>query len=93
MWRQEVIFGQHQALIFETQLRTLARRVSDLFLPDIFYDSTFTIADGCPQRSPGEEEDLVMAFDHKLEDTLAEKCSVEEGSEHSDSDSEDYDIV
>ena len=50
-------------------------------------------ADGCPQRSPEEGEDLVMAFDHKLEDTLAEKSSVEGGSEHSDSDSEDYDSV
>jgi len=47
-------------------LLTLARRISDQFLPEVFYDSTFTIADGCPQRSPEDEEDLAMGFDHKM---------------------------
>jgi hypothetical protein len=53
-------------------LLTLARRISDQFLPEVFYDSTFTIVDGCPQRSPEDEEDLAMGFDHKMHDALAE---------------------
>jgi hypothetical protein len=54
-------------------LISLARRISDLFLPEAFYGSTLTNADGCPQCSPEEEDDLVMAFDHKMQDALAEK--------------------
>ena len=69
-------------------LLTLARRISDQFLPEVFYDSTFTIADGCPQRSPEDEEDLAMGFDHKIQDDLAEKGADEEGSEDSDGDSD-----
>ena len=67
-------------------LLTLVRRISDQFLPEVFYDSTFTTAEGCPQRSPEDEEDLAMGFDHKmqLEDTLAEKGGDEEGSGDSD---------
>ncbi len=69
-------------------LLTLARRISDWFLPEVFYDSTFTIADGCPQRSPEDEKDLAMGFDHKMEDALAEKGGDEVGSEDSDGDSD-----
>jgi hypothetical protein len=64
-------------------LLTLARRISDQFLPEVFYDSTFTIADGCPQRSPEDEEDLAMGFDHKVEDALAK-----EGRDEEDKDSD-----
>jgi cell wall assembly regulator SMI1 len=70
----------------KSMLLTLARRISDQFLPEVFYDSTFTIADGCPQRSPEDEEDLAMGFDHKMQDALAEKDGEEEGSEDSDGD-------
>jgi hypothetical protein len=66
-------------------LLTLARRISDQFLPEAFYESTFDIADGCEQRSLEEEEDLAMAFDHKLQDALAQKGGGENDSEHSDS--------
>ncbi|KAG0645443.1 hypothetical protein D0Z07_8664 [Hyphodiscus hymeniophilus] len=72
----------------KSMLLTLARRISDQFLPEVFYDSTFTIADGCPQRSPEDEEDLAMGFDHKLQDALAGKGEDEEGSEDSDGDSD-----
>jgi hypothetical protein len=65
-------------------LLTLARRISDQFLPEVFYDSTFTIADGCPQRSVEDEKDLAMGFDHKMQDALAEKGEDEEGSEDSE---------
>jgi hypothetical protein len=64
-------------------LLTLARRISDQFLPEVFYDSTFAIADGCPQRSPEDEEDLAMGFDHKVEDALAK-----EGRDEEDKDSD-----
>lgn len=69
-------------------LLTLARRISDQFLPEVFYNSTFTVADGCPQRNPEDEEDLAMGFDHKMQDALAEKGRDEEGSEDSDGDSD-----
>jgi hypothetical protein len=69
-------------------LISLARRISDHFSPEVFYESTFTSADGCPQRSPEEEDDLVMAFDHKMQDALAEKGRDEEETEDSESDSD-----
>ena len=71
-------------------LLTLARRVSDQFLPEVFYDSTFTTASGCPQRAPEDEEDLAMGFDHKMQDTLAERSGVKDGSEDEDEDEDDY---
>lgn len=52
-------------------LIALARRFSDQDLPKCFYESTFTVADGCPQRSAEEEDDLVMALDHKWQDDYA----------------------
>jgi hypothetical protein len=69
-------------------LLTLARRISDQFLPEVFYDSTFTIADGCPQRSREDEEDLAIGFDHKMQDSLAESVGDEEESGDSDGDSD-----
>jgi hypothetical protein len=68
----------------ESMLRTLARRISDHFLPEVFYDSTFTIADGCPARSPEDEEDLAMGFDHKMQDALAREGGDEEQNEDSE---------
>jgi hypothetical protein len=70
----------------KSMLLTLARRISDQFLPEVFYDSTFTIADSCPQRSPEDEEDLAMGFDHKIQDALAEEDRDAERNEDSDSD-------
>lgn len=72
----------------KSMLLTLARRFSDLVLPEVFYDSTFTIADSCPQRSLEDEGDLAMGFDHRMRDALAEKGGDGEGSEDSDSDSD-----
>lgn len=54
-------------------LISLTRRISDHFLPEAFYESKFTSADDCPQCSPEEEDDLVIAFDYKMQDALAEK--------------------
>jgi hypothetical protein len=65
-------------------LLTVARRNSGQFLPEVFYDSTFTTADCCPQRSAEDEEDLAMGFDHKMQGALAEMAGDEEGSEDSD---------
>ncbi|PMD22236.1 hypothetical protein NA56DRAFT_658159 [Hyaloscypha hepaticicola] len=72
----------------KSMLISLARRISDHFLPEAFYDSTFESADGCPQRSPEEEDDLVMAFDRNMQDALAEKGGDEEVIEDSESDSD-----
>ena len=55
-------------------------------MPEAFYKSTFTTADGCPQRSPDDEEDLVMAFDHKMQDTLAQKSRNRDEDEDEDED-------
>lgn len=72
-----------------SMLQALARRAADNFLPEAFYGSTFTIADGCPQRSPEDEEDLAMGFDYKMKNALAKKGG-DEGSEDSgDSDEDD----
>jgi hypothetical protein len=71
----------------KSMLLTLAGRTSDQPLLEVFYDSTFTISDGCPQRSPEDEEDLAMGFDHKMQDALSEKGGDEEGSEDPDGDS------
>ena len=71
----------------KSMLQTLARRISDQFLPEVFYDSTFTVADSCPQRSLEDEEDLAMGFEHKLQDALDEK-----GAERGDSDDEEEDV-
>ena len=72
----------------ESMLQALARRISDWFLPEVFYDSTFTVADGSPQRNPEDEEDLAMAFDHKMKDALAKEDKDEEESDDSDRDSD-----
>lgn len=53
-------------------LRILARRF-DAVLPEVFYESTFVSADGCPQRSREEEEDLAMSFGLKMRDAMVER--------------------
>lgn len=69
-------------------LLALARRFSDHGLPECFYDSTFTVADGCPQRSAEVEDDLAMGLDYKMQDYFTEinrpKESWEEWSDNSD---------
>jgi hypothetical protein len=72
-------------------LLTLARRISDRFLPEVFYESTFTATDGCSQRSPEDEEDLAMGFDHKIEDALAKEESGGEEESGDEEESEDSD--
>jgi hypothetical protein len=72
----------------KSMLLTLARRISDNFLPEVFYDSTFSVADGCPQRSLEDEEDLAMEFDHRMQDALAEGGSNKAGSEESTEDND-----
>jgi len=71
-------------------LQNLARRISDQFLPEVFYDSTFTTADGCPQRSVEDEEDLAMGFEHKLQDALDEKAA-RRGDSDDEEENEDFD--
>jgi hypothetical protein len=67
-------------------LLSLAKRISDQVLPKVFTDSTFTIANGCPQRSLEDEEDLVMAFDYKVQDALDEERRNAERNSDEDSD-------
>jgi hypothetical protein len=64
-------------------LVALARRVSDKFLPEAFYDSTFANADGYAQRSPDEEEELAMSLDHKIGDSLVKQVGEDEESDDS----------
>jgi hypothetical protein len=71
----------------KSMLLCLGRRISDNFLPEAFYESTFTEADGCPQRSLEDEEDLAMAFDHKIKSALVKESGDEDDSD-GDPDSE-----
>lgn len=73
----------------KSMLLTLARRISNQFLPEVFYESTFTTAEGCPQRSAEEEEELAMGLDHKMQEmqgALGEMAGLgdEDGSDDED---------
>ena len=47
----------------QSLLVLLARKVSDLYLPQIFYQTTtFIEADGCASGTKDEEEDLAMSL-------------------------------
>ena len=69
-------------------LCSLARRISDQFLPEVFYDPTFAVADGSPQRSLEDKKDLVMRLNLKMHDVLAKKHKGEEGSDKEGSEDE-----
>lgn len=57
----------------KTMLVALARKVSDTFLPEAFYGtSTFTVADGCPDRGAEAEEDLAMGLSIRVRDAFDE---------------------
>lgn len=77
-----------------SMLITLARKVSDHFLPEAFYgQSTFTEADGCPGRSADAEEDLAMGLNLRIDDAFAEadqrrRDEEEFGGESDDDDDE-----
>ncbi|OBT95023.1 hypothetical protein VE01_07433 [Pseudogymnoascus verrucosus] len=76
----------------KSMLIALARRFSDQGLPECFYESTFTVADGSPQRSAEEENDLAMALYYKMQDDYAEVTGYrEEYSDKSDGDESDDD--
>ncbi|RFU27637.1 hypothetical protein B7463_g8718, partial [Scytalidium lignicola] len=75
----------------KSMLLSLARRTSDQFLPEVFYESTFNAADGYPERSPKDEVDLAMVFDHKMEDAFAEKGQDSADSDNSDEEDSDDD--
>lgn len=47
----------------QSMLVSLARKVSNLYLPEAFYQTTtFTEANGCATRTKDEEEDLAMSL-------------------------------
>jgi hypothetical protein len=78
-----------------TMLLSLARKISDRFLPEAFYETTtFTEADGCDERTAEQEADLVMALTHKMNDSLHhedEDGDEEEHEEHDDEEGQDDD--
>ena len=73
----------------QSMLVTLARKFSDLYLPETFYEHTiFLEADGCAARPKEEEEDLAMSLVIQLKD---ERDAVEnriKGLEDSDEERE-----
>ena len=75
----------------QTMLAALARRVSDYFLPEVFYESTFTAVDTCPQRSQSDEKDLAMGLDHKVEEALTLATHRRGSDDKEESDESDYD--
>ncbi|KAL9106771.1 MAG: hypothetical protein Q9187_008520 [Circinaria calcarea] len=57
----------------QSMLLTLARKVSDLYWPEAFYENTtFETADGCPSRSLEEENDLTLSLAVRLRDEKEE---------------------
>lgn len=74
----------------QSMLITLARKVSDTFLPEAWYSgSTFDEADGCPSRDAEAEEDLAMGFNLKIQDSFAEAQAKKNEEEETDSEDED----
>ena len=68
----------------QSLLVTLARKISDFYLPETFYQTTnFIGADGCASRSKDEEEDLAisLAVRVKKEDEMAQKRRYEDAEE------------
>jgi hypothetical protein len=73
----------------KSMLLILAKRIGDNFLPEAFYSSLFTDAEGSPQLSPEEEEDAAMSLDHKIQDTMGQLAIKATGvDEPEDDDSE-----
>ncbi|OBT66253.1 hypothetical protein VE03_04344 [Pseudogymnoascus sp. 23342-1-I1] len=66
------LWGLPGPYLRKSMLLALARRFSDQGLLECFYDPTFTVADGFPQRSAEDEDDLAMGLDHKTQDDFAE---------------------
>ncbi|KAH8802856.1 hypothetical protein F5884DRAFT_756171 [Xylogone sp. PMI_703] len=75
----------------KSMLLALARRVSDHYLPEVFYESTFTAAEGCPEESPDIDTDLAMAFDHILQDVRAEERYNSDDEEEEEEEEEEED--
>lgn len=74
----------------KSMLISLAREVSDRFLPEAFYDtSTFADADGCPGRSAEAEDDLAMGLDVMVRDAFEEARDTRRADGDSDSDTDD----
>jgi len=46
----------------KSMLTMLARKISDHFLPEVFWKNTFEVSDGAPSRSKGEEETLALSL-------------------------------
>lgn len=69
----------------QSLLVSLARKVSDLYLPETFYkNTTFLEADGCAQRTEEEEEDLAMSLAVRVK----EENKVAQHKRHADEDDE-----
>lgn len=86
------LWGLPGPYLRKSMLLALAKRFSGQGLPDCFYDSTFTVADGCPQRSAEDEDDLAMGLDHKMQYEFAEatRNKEEDWSDSSDDEWSDY---
>ena len=52
-----------------SMLLTLARKISDHFLPEALYGTTFHTAVGSAARPPEEEKDLVLSLASRIKDT------------------------
>ena len=100
-WVQSVeakgnLWASPEPYLRQSLLVTLARKISDLYLPENFYESaTFLEADGCERRSDAEEQDLAMslAVRMKQDDSLAQErkhmVGDEEETEEENGDEED----
>ncbi|KFY01103.1 hypothetical protein V490_01079 [Pseudogymnoascus sp. VKM F-3557] len=85
------VWGLPGPYLRKSMLFALARRVLGQDLPEYFYDSTFTVADGCPQRSDEDEDDLAMALDYKMQCDYADITKSDEEWSSDDAWSDDSD--
>ena len=74
-------------------LVTLARKISDLYLPENFYGhTTLAEADGCASRPKKEEEDLMLSLSVRLHNEKEASEAIPQGesdASHSRDDCED----
>lgn len=73
-----------------SMLVALARKISDLYLPETFYThTTFAEADGCAARPVEEEKDLVLSLSVRLHNEREEVQAIAQTEEEDEDDSGD----
>ncbi|KAL1968104.1 hypothetical protein VTN77DRAFT_2234 [Rasamsonia byssochlamydoides] len=75
----------------KSMLTMLARKISDRYSPEVFWEKTFTEADGCPTRSSEEEETLALSLAVRMKEEMQGKTEGEDKGEDDDDGNDDND--